>query len=364
IGAEQWNELVSRSTRPSIYATYDYIKLSVKYFNCEAVEKFLIVIEDNLEQKLVAIFPMSLWHRQCYKKTVRVMEHLITTHTSDVDKPYPIIDAGSESIAWRLFAKYIKTELSNWDWLEYDELISESLLQKLSRKLFPFPQYIHRHSDGPLSSIIDLSESWAEFSKPHKNMRKKIKRIQNKLGENFRYKVYHSLQDMERCLQEYVAVESAGWKAYTGVSDAEAIEFYSELLPRFATNKQILVGTLYDGDRPISVELSYIYNGTVYFAHGTYHPDYAKLSPGTVSTSLSIQYLCEKYREGDFLAGFADYTHHFASHIYPTQKIAIFKINGIFFYYLILSRSYKVKSKLKNLAKKMIRLKKEKNHAN
>jgi hypothetical protein len=148
--------------------------------------------------------------------------------------------------------------------------------------------------------------------------------------------------------------EMAGWKANLGVSEKQNRLIYANLLPKLAEKNQAYFGILYDGDRVVSIELSYVYLNTVYFAHGTYHPDYAHLSPGSVSTSKFIEYFHGKgYQDGDFLAGFAFYVNSWSERLEPTQDIEIFKVNRVFFYYAACSLLLKIKKKLLKLKSRL-----------
>jgi len=114
---------------------------------------------------------------------------------------------------------------------------------------------------------------------------------------------------------------------------------------------------LYDGKIPMATELSYTYMDTVYFAHSTYNTAYRHLSPGSIATSLSIEYFHNKgFKHGDFLAGFASYIDPFAEEILPTKETVIFKVNKIFIYYAMVRLWAKIKFKLKKLLKKALRM--------
>ncbi|TQV88713.1 GNAT family N-acetyltransferase [Aliikangiella coralliicola] len=350
----EWDELLASSTRPSIYASYHYINLSVKYFSHASEETFCLLMRDTTSGRLLAIFPMSIGIRKIRKKQVRVLEHCITTNHSDVDKPYPVIHNRYETECWTLFHRYFTTEYTNWDWLEYDELIPESKLNGLLKKLYKFPDYLARQQKGPVSPLVDLSGSWENFQQQHRNMRKKAKRMKKKLGDGFSYKVYNKHEDMSRCIDLYVSTESAGWKANKGVSENNNQKFYREVLPLLAKKGQVYFGILFDHDTPVSAEMSYVYLDTVYFAHGAFHPDYKHLSPGSVSTSMSIEYFHGKnYRDGDFLAGYADYVNPLAYKQDPTKDTVVFKVNYIFVYYLIDTFFRKTKSKLKRIMRRI-----------
>jgi len=353
----QWSDLLKVSTRPSIYTSFGYIDLSIKYFSEKENEVFFLLIRDKVSSQLIAIFPMSIEKRKCYNRSVKVLQHCITTYDSDVDKPYPVIHQQHEKKCWLAFKEYFNHQYIDWDWLEYDELIPESGLNHELKKNYSFPQYFSKQSVGPVSPIINLGGRWEDFENAHRNMRKKSKRIEKVFGSNYRYVIYHKEEDMNYCLSQYVSTELESWKKNEGVSSKDNQKFYSELLPLLAKEGLVYVGILYDGKIAVSTEISYCYLDRVYFALGTYRMNYSKLSPGSVSTSKFIQFFFDKgYKKGDFLAGFADYINPLSDHIEETKNTVVFKINFILFYYLFMRVLGKIKSIIKSTIRRLGKL--------
>lgn len=353
---DEWEELLPLSTQPSIYATFDYLALSIKHF-CDGNDKvFFLILRERQVGTLIAIFPLSIRERSCYAKKVRVLQHAITTYDSDVDKPYPIIHYKYENQSWLLFKKYIDNELDGWDWLEYVELIQVSAFNHDFKRLFRLPKYYSRQSHGPKSPIVDLSKSWDSFQVKHRNMRKKLKRVTRLLGDRYRYQVYHEEADMKYALRCYIDTEKESWKRDNGVSAVQNQVFYYDLLPRMALENKAYIGILFDDKIPISVEIAYVYQNKVYMALGTYRTNYSALSPGTVSTSLFLKFFFDKgYSSADFLAGFADYINPLADRVEPTMNTVVFKVNGLFFYYVFRRLVLKCPYRLKVLIKRMLR---------
>lgn len=350
----EWAALLSQSTRPSIYASFDYIDTSIRHFlDEEVIDIFYLTMRDDQQGQLRAIFPMSVGVRKCFNRQVRVLEHAITTHNSDVDKPYPIIHRDYESDCWHQFKEYFCQRYTEWDWLEYTELIAQSQLNQLVKRLFPLPRFLARQLPGPQSPIVDLQQPWQVYWRKHRNLRKKYRRIQQRFGDNYRYQIYQNENEMQQCLQCYIAIEKLGWKNNIGLSEPLGENFYRELLPRLAKDNRAFFGILYDGDTAVSVELSFVYGSTVYFAHGTFNPAYAKLSPGSVSTSKFIEYFCDQqYQDGDFLAGFAHYINDWAGAFVETKDTVVYKLNMIFFYYAARRLWNSIKKRFKRVIKK------------
>ena len=347
--AAEWDALLEHSSRPTIYSCFDYVFTSCLHFKKDE-EIYFLFFRDTLTHELMAIFPISVWDEKCLGINIKTLKHGITTENSDIDKPYPIIAKDYERICWERFRDYFRKESRRWDVIDYDELILDSYLNHGLKKLFPFPFYWTKAKPGPNSPIVRLDGSWNVFWNAHKNMRRKNRCMEKKIGGRFLYRVLSDPSDVERCLNEYIRIEKAGYKAGEGVSMPGNIPFYQDLLSRLAKKGQLFFGIMYDGETVISAEISYTYLDRVYFALGTYHPEYASFSPGTVSTSRFIQYFYNKeYVDGDFLAGFAHYVNSWAYRIEKTNNVTIRRMGWKNWYLAGLHLKRKMKTKLKHL---------------
>ena len=322
----EWSDLLERSTRPSIYASYDFVRLAIRYFSKEAKEILLLLVRDKTDDdRLLAIFPLGVWPNKKAKIKWENLNHAVSINTSDIDKPYPIIDASCELICWQALRDFLAKDPVYWDSFTYDELIPDSYLYNHATKLFKLPRYWVRMRIGPTSNIVDLNQSWHGFYKKHRNLRSKHKRIERRLGERLHFNMCSDPNKVEPNLNDYIRTEKSSWKSEYGIGVCR--EFYLEFLAELAKDNRLYFGFLYDGDTIISAEISYTYLDTVFFAHGAYDLDYKHFSPGTVSTSKSIQFFMDKgFKRGDFLAGYADYIEPWASLIEPTRRISIYNL--------------------------------------
>ncbi len=344
---DEWNELLLRSSRPTIYSSFDYVCASQRHFK-KNEKVFFLLFRDGPAGRLLAIFPLSIWNERCRGITLRTVKHGITTKYTDVDKPYPIIDRDHEEVCWTWFCDYFRREFREWDVILYDELMLGSYLNLGLNRLFRLPFFWVKAKPGPDSSIVRLDGEWEEFLAAHPNMRAKNRRMEKRIGNGFSYVVTSDPDAVERCLNEYAATERAGWKAGMGITREHGLQFYQDLLPRLAAKGQLYFGTMYDSDTVISTEISYVFMDRVYFALGTYNPEYSKLSPGTVSTSRFLEFFfATGYEEGDFLAGFAHYLNPWSSHIEKTTNITIRRMGWKIGYLAVLHFLGKAKSVLK-----------------
>lgn len=317
----EWDALLAESSRPGIFSTFDYISISLKHFQDDE-QVFFLFFRDSSDARLIAVFPLSQWQEKNYGVKTTVLTHAVIPEGSEIDKPYPIIAKGQEEACWRRLSGYLKHDFRSWDVLDYDELVAESYLNKGLKELFPFPAYHTKCSPGPQSPIVNLSGEWEDFWNAHRKLRKKCRRLERRIGENLRYRITNDPDDVQQCLDEYIATEKISWKKGEMVAGCEA--FYRDLMPVLAARGCLHFGMMYDGDTVVSIEVAYTYEDRVYFSHGTYAPDYAEMSPGAVNSCWFIQYFHGKgFTDGDYLAGYADYVSPWAYRQQETVDIVV-----------------------------------------
>jgi len=319
----EWDALLGQASRPTVFSSFGFVYTSCLHFK-EEEDVFFLFFRDAASGELLAIFPMSLHRAKVHGIAVRELAHGITTLGSDVDKPYPIIRHDAERICWERFRDYFRREFRQWDIIDYDELWPESYLHAGLKKLFPFPRYWTKTTPGPDSPIVRLDGDWNEFWMGHRKLRKKSRKLEKKLGENLSYSVTGDPADVRQCLDDYIATELASWKAGRFVSSPEGQKFYHDLFPGMAARNRLFFGMMRDRGKVVSVEIAYAFKDRVFFAHGTYDPAYADLSPGTVNSSRLIEYFHGKgFVEGDYLAGFSGYNNPWAHRIEKTVNIVV-----------------------------------------
>lgn len=322
----EWDALLMSSSWPSIYSSFEYVYRSgLNFRNNE--ELFYLIFRNESSHELIAVFPLSLWLEENDGFILRVLCHATTTSFSEVDKPYPIIRRDSETLCWERFSDYFKNEYRQWDIMDFDTHIPESNLTHDLRNLFRMPRYCAKVRKGPESPIVYLDDSWENFWRKHRLVRRKTHRIEQEIGDNLSYVVTSDPGDMEQCLRQHVSTELRSWKAGQGVSEVKTQRFYHDILPRLAAKNQVYFSMMYDGEIVMSSVFAYTFMDRVYFAQVTYNPDYAELSPGIVNLSKLIQYFMGKdYTTGDFLCGAAHYAYPWAGHIAKTVDITIHRM--------------------------------------
>ncbi|QBG48756.1 GNAT family N-acetyltransferase [Verrucomicrobia bacterium S94] len=347
---EIWEQLLQESVRPTLFASFDYVQISIRHLNRGEEVFYLLMREEDNDGRLLAIFPLCIRKRKEHGVRLNVVMHALPPQTTEVDKPCPIIHKDYEAACWEAFADYMKKEFRAWDIIDLEELIAGSYFPKHVNALFKMPTALPRVKKGPDSPMVDLSVSWEDFWGHHRKLRKKCGRLERRI-EQLRHEITNDSKDIIRCLENYIEVENISWKE--GEMVAYHRDFYADLLPKLAEKGRVWFSTLYDGDTLVSLEMAYTYLDRVYFCHGTYAPDYAVHSPGMVNSSWFIRHFCGgAYAEGDYLAGFASYVDPWAYRQEHTRQVVVYRTGWKLGALLLFHAARKVKFFIKKVRKK------------
>ena len=323
--AEEWDSLLARSSRPTVYSTFDCFDTVNEHFYEDDEEVYILLFREAESDALVAIFSYCIEKESLYGIETQVLYHGIVPDDPGVDKPYPIIEKDREEECWNRYCRYLKREFTDWDRLTYDEFTPESYFFRNLRSLFSFPGYWCKSVEGPESPIMDLNGDWEEFWMSHRKLRKKTRRLEKKMGDRLNYSIISDPDKISMCLDAYVETELLSWKAgKEGISPEDYQPFYRDLFVRLAEKGRIYFGILREEEKVVSLEVAYTFGDRVYFAHGTYDPAYSDISPGTVNSGWFIKFFHGKgYVEGDYLAGYASYNNPWAARIEKTVTINV-----------------------------------------
>lgn len=315
----KWNTLHNNCLDPSTYNQFNFVYLSIKHFQCNDAKPFVLSI--HYQDQLIGIFFLQhcLEHRMGIR--VKVIEFCAL---DEIDKPFPVIHVNHIDRCWTGFFSFLN-ENRDWDILNLIEQNSTTIqsLSDLAQKN-SMPYRINPDKSGP---ILDLSQPWDAFWSKHKKMRKKLYKMEKDFPDRMEFKVLTGLA----LLDDYIQVEQRSWKqGKIGInSDPRTLSFYRSLIQQL--NSDAYIGILYIDDLPVSAEIAYACNDSLYFCHGCYDQTIEKYSPGMISTSLFLKYFMDSkcFRQGDFLVGYAGYLNAWSDIQLHTQRIDIYKPNWV-----------------------------------
>jgi hypothetical protein len=132
------------------------------------------------------------------------------------------------------------------------------------------------------------AEPWDDLIKRfHTKFRqtmRKARRRGDELG-TLTYRAVTTMPELEQACDEFMQVESSGWKGAAGTGtaiglDPRLVEFYKDLARRFAEHGRCHIHVLRDGDKPIAAQFALLDQTTVYTLKTGYDESYSRISPG------------------------------------------------------------------------------------
>ncbi len=328
--APGWRELHARSVYPSLYNSPDFVIACVMHFRDEDMRPWVLAVKDA--ERLVAVFPFQVSSLEYYGAKLKVIQYNAPWES---DKPYPVIAQGFEAVVWSEFGEYLRTSGESWHQLDLMEWREELPGKKALLSNFASPMYWSRMRPHRKSPVLSLRVPWEDRWNTHRKMRKKVSRMRRAFGDDLRFEVFDGREKRAELLDAYMSIESRGWKAgEIGIGRGDdATAFYRDLFGRLANRDSLRFGVLSVGDRPISIEIAYIEGKEVYFSHGTFDEEYAKYSPGMVSTCLFLEHFHRtEYDRGDFLAGYAAYIVPWVDKLVDSKQVSIYRITPTVLY--------------------------------
>jgi CelD/BcsL family acetyltransferase involved in cellulose biosynthesis len=144
------------------------------------------------------------------------------------------------------------------------------------------------------SPYVPLHGAFDDYVKGlSKNLRKQIGRRRRRLEESghVSVEVQTSTHGLQSALDDFVALESSGWKEGSGTaiaSRAASRVFYTELATWGAERGWLRLSFLALDGRPIATELALAHDGVLYALKSGFDPEYRSFGPGQLLTYESL----------------------------------------------------------------------------
>jgi CelD/BcsL family acetyltransferase involved in cellulose biosynthesis len=134
-------------------------------------------------------------------------------------------------------------------------------------------------------SHMTMAPSWDEFQKRlSKNFRQQLRTKKNraKTMGDVTFEVVRTLPQLDRALDEFIAVEASGWKAKEGtaIGSSELLKkFYLHLTRRFGAQDLCEIHLMKHAGKPIGGLYLLVTGDTLYMPKLGYDEEYSRLSP-------------------------------------------------------------------------------------
>lgn len=287
-----WDDVVRRSSNPSIYATWAFSEACWTHFARPLGDELAVVALFD-EGKLVGLAPFRIHRRrQLGLLTVRELTRLAAWES---DRVPPLVCTASEAECARALSACLEAQASRWDSFRLLEADPEWEVVRHLRGWASQARGIRVLLEPTEPSpYLDLTPGWEAvlhaFSKVRRAELRRSQRALSAAGE-WAFEVEEG-DGMTEALARYVDVESRSWKPAAGQGIAKnerTLAFYRDLLPRLAREGRACISLLCLGDRRVAAMVDLVLGHTVWGAQKTYDQEVARFSPGNFLEALVLE---------------------------------------------------------------------------
>jgi len=300
---EEWDQLIEKSVNPSFYATYPFVYTTWKHFRNKNNHLFILLVRRDATLAGIAPFRIETM-KEGNIYPLRLIRFI--AEWGGGDKP-AIVTIEKPDLVWERIFQFLSKEFTQWDgiWLEEQPANSPILNQRFLSNTW----YSTMAVPNVTSFYTSIVGTWEEYLKTRgKITHHTWRRYRKKLFDTPQGVVFQCVDDPEsipESLKKFIDIEQSGWKKDRDFSvggSEKNKRFYEELLVQLAHKNMAAIYLLTSGTTDIAGMILYKHNSTVYMAHITYRPTYAKYSPGVILNVEIIKMLFgTHYQEYDFL---------------------------------------------------------------
>ncbi len=199
-----------------------------------------------------------------------------------------------------------------------------------------------RPADGPVCRTQDyIDTAWVNVSGTFdnywdslgKNLRQNTKKQRNKLaaeGIEPRLECITDVAQVGQAMQDYGALESAGWKASDGTAihpDNAQGRFYRQMLENYCAKGQGRIYRYWFGDKVVSMDLCIDSGPAIIILKTTYDESYKNLSPSTLMRHEQFQRIFEegRYQRIEFFGKVMEWHTRWTSLSRPLFQLTLYR---------------------------------------
>ena len=320
---EEWERILEESGSDSIFLTYQWIFSWLRTFGLNGE----IMILRGRGEGWEGIFPLFVRKIPFVAGVIREIACCGDPYSDQCN----FIISGDRKRALKAFLKYLTEINSRWDLIRLKEIPADSAVGKNLPALLRRSAFTFRCRGCDVSPYIPLPRSWETyFQSLSRSFRKKIRKYFRQLEKYGEYELKEIPlgPDLWRSMEK---ISRRSPKFKTGITMAErprALAFLKELLPRLQAQGWVKYSLLTVSGRPISYDLAFRYQGTIWSYKAAFDEKYSAASPGHLQLALLIEDAIRAgYREFNLLRGGEAYKYNWTDKKRAQLEIHIYNRN-------------------------------------
>ncbi len=317
---EPWSRLMEVSVRPNSFFDPDFLIPAMRHLSDGNVSVFVVDAPQRMnsegERVICSLFPVTKKH--FYGFPMSCLE--IWKHDQCFDcTPLIRYDCADEVVEF-IFAdlgRRLNTSL-----FSMNTVVGEGIFANLLSDNFYRNSRTVFHRDEFTRSCFRPMEDAETFinSKVSKSTRKGTQRLSRKLSTRGELATEFSTHHNPAWIEEFLALESAGWKGQTGTaiaSDQSTSGFFREMTRRMLDKQKMVISRTSLNDHPISMHCDLKHREQAAHFKIAFDESLSEFSPGLIGELANIRHLHESAVE--FVDSCADPDHSMINRVWPDR---------------------------------------------
>ena len=317
---EPWRRLLDVSIRPNSFFDPDFLIPAIRHLGDANVSVLVIDAAQRVDplgpRVICGLLPVI--KKKFYGIPINCLE--IWKHDQCFDST-PLIryDCATEVLEFifEFLAEEMNTNLISMNTVAGEGAIANLLTDNFyrnSRTVFHRDEFT-RSCFRPMCD----GETYIK-TKVSKNTRKGTRRLSRKLAFQGELVTEVSTDCSNQWIEEFLNLESAGWKGQTGTSiasDQATRQFFCEMTSRMLNSNRLIISRTSFDDRPISMFVDLIHQGRGAHFKTTFDESFGEYSPGLIAELANIHRLHQSNIE--FVDSCADPDHSMINRVWPDR---------------------------------------------
>ena len=276
----KWHHLVAHNRYAEPFYQPEWFRASVQT-HARFRPRYLVSAWEG--EDLRAVLPLMYDNQLSRGIPARVLRSLSWIHSCRFDLMHDGTDINrSAGLIWDGLRNR-----DDWDVLEFQDVPSNGALNYLLKHALEddYLLYVWPTRRSPALTLPREGDPYKNCPKGSRRYRARIKSKFKKLSQMGEITLDVRLDDPQRTFEEFVELESRGWKGKNGSaigSHATVFNFYEEIVQTLSRRGIFMPYALRLNGKPIAMHFGLQWHGTYYTPKLTYDESYAKYSPGQV----------------------------------------------------------------------------------